>query len=360
MMKPYDVMRFRPNTLILGTSRTDMGLDARHPAWPLDLRPVYNLAMAGGIPFVSYRHLQHVLSYQKVKLVVMGLEAEWFIRFNEADARRLEEPTAAHPAEYEFRLAVTADGYSTNMRNRQYLKDILRIFSLYALRDSAETLFSNLSDTSADIANGSVIRTEGETQHTNGRDAFVLFTASDFGSVVQVHGTADTAILYEPSMLRLRSLLDLCKANSIRVILFISPAHADTLEIYEKAGLWPMLEDWKREIAALAAEYADMSVSLWDFNDYDRFSTESVVLHKHVLKTYWDPYHYKHVVGNAIVARMFGGDDSQFGVLLTPENIESHLVDVRARQKLYRKNARIDAERVDHLYKVVGESIPKR
>jgi hypothetical protein len=359
MMKPYDVMRFRPNTLIIGTSRTDMGLDALHPAWPSNMRPVYNLAMAGGIPYVSYRHLQHVLSYQKVKLVVMGLEAEWFIQFGEADAPRLKEPTAADPAEYEFRLATTSDGFPTNKRHRQYWSDISRVFSLYALRDSAETVLSNLSSTSADIANGGVIKVEGGIRSVTGRGAFLLFTISDLGSVRQVHGTSGAAILHRVSVLRLRSLLELCRKNSIQVILFMSPAHADTLEIYDKAGLWPMLEDWKREIVALVAQYSDASVSLWDFNDYDRFSTESVALNKHALKAYWDPYHYKRVVGDAIVARIFGGDDAQFGVLLTPENLESHLVDVRVRQKLYRQHARIDAERIDHLYKVVSQSIPE-
>src|SRR6185295_17831899 len=62
MMKTYEVLRAAPRSLILGSSRVAIGLDADHASWPADSRPVYNLGIAAADPFTSYRYLQHVLA----------------------------------------------------------------------------------------------------------------------------------------------------------------------------------------------------------------------------------------------------------------------------------------------------------
>src|SRR4030088_1979445 len=51
LMKAYDVLRAGPNTLLLGSSRVDLGLDAQDPAWPVQDRPVYNLGIVNGGPY---------------------------------------------------------------------------------------------------------------------------------------------------------------------------------------------------------------------------------------------------------------------------------------------------------------------
>src|SRR5580692_11287462 len=55
LIKTYDVLRARPRTLILGASRVDFGIDALQPTWPIAARPVYNLAVRGASPYMSYR-----------------------------------------------------------------------------------------------------------------------------------------------------------------------------------------------------------------------------------------------------------------------------------------------------------------
>lgn len=356
VIKPYDVIRFQPKSIILGSSRTDFGLNAQYPAWPLDVRPVYNLALAGGLPYVSYRHLQHVLSRQRIVLVVMGLEFELFIKFSESD-HRLDEPDSRNPLGHEERLAVTSDGLPNPMQNWQYAVDAVRTLSLESLRASLGTVNANLTHESWDMVDGNLVRQDSGNA---GGAAVVAFSMHNIGSVKVVHGTSSTAKIDQNTMMRLQSILELCESYGVRVILFISPMHADVLEIFERAGLWPLLENWKRELTAMVAHHSDENrsdnVILWDFSGYNSLSTESVALSGNLLRTYWDPYHYKRVVGDTIIRSIFGVGAPE-GAQLMPENIESHLHAIRMQQRLYREFCQVDSQRIRDLYDLVAHNI---
>src|SRR5262245_60106946 len=41
------VCRIQPGSIVMGTSRVELGVDPQHPAWDRALGPVYNLAMPG-------------------------------------------------------------------------------------------------------------------------------------------------------------------------------------------------------------------------------------------------------------------------------------------------------------------------
>src|SRR3981081_1181722 len=49
LMKAYDVLRAAPNTLLLGSSRVDLGLDAQDPAWQARGRPRSTLVLPNGV-----------------------------------------------------------------------------------------------------------------------------------------------------------------------------------------------------------------------------------------------------------------------------------------------------------------------
>lgn len=355
MMKSYDVRRILPNSLVLGTSRADYGLDAQHPAWPVHARPVYNLAFAVGTPYMSYRYLQHVLSQRKPKLVVMGLDFEYFIKLGEANLR-YEEPAVSNLPDYELRLATTRDGTPNSTYRRQHIVDLLRMLSLSALRASITTVVANQTGTSRDMISGSLVRLEGGRPR-KARELSFVFAIYNIVAVKILHGTSRTATIDRHAMARLQAILDLCALHGTQVILFVSPSHADALEIFHKAGLWPLLEDWKRSVVSLVCRYSDAchsnAVLLWDFNGYDGFSTERVSSNQNGSRTFWDPDHYKRIVGDAIIMRIFGGEDTQFGTLLNVENVDSHLAEVRVHQQLYRERHPVDARRVRSLYEAV-------
>lgn len=151
---------------------------------------------------------------------------------------------------------------------------------------------------------------------------------------------------------QVRTILDVCQEQHIAAKLVLDPSHADELEIFDLAGKWAALEEWKRELTALVADYANrgVQVELWDFYGYDIYSTESVPEGRRALHWFLNPPHYTHPLGDIMLRRMFGGGDSSFGVRLLPENIEAHLQDVRVAQARYRKFQPKDAERVREIY----------
>jgi hypothetical protein len=47
VFKRQGAERMRPNTLVLGNSRAEIGFDPQSPAWPASMQPVFNLALPG-------------------------------------------------------------------------------------------------------------------------------------------------------------------------------------------------------------------------------------------------------------------------------------------------------------------------
>lgn len=343
-MMSYDVLRAAPNTVLVGNSRVEAGLAAENPAWPESDRPVYNLGVPAGSPYVGYRYLQHVMAQHHLSLVVLGLDFEYFLTVEEAD-RHVREHT------FESRLVVTQNGMPNPGWRSQHIRDTFQaVFSLDALSDSVATLTANLSDGTADAVDlgSGDMRIAGSYGAIAG--SYTLVVASDLGTILGWRGKTRNRF----AMADLRSILDLCQSHETRLILFMDPAHADELEILDAVGYWKEFEGWKRDIVALIAEYqrsTDPSpIQLWDFTGYDSYSSEAVLTDPHRLRWYLEPRHYTKALGDAIVRRILGSGDANFGTLLTPNNLERHLAVIREQQRLYREHQPADARRVRDLY----------
>jgi hypothetical protein len=349
LIKAYDVLRARPNTLILGTSRVAVGLDARDPVWPEHVRSVYNLGLGGAPPYVTYRYLQHVISQRHLELVVLGLDFELF----------LSVPNAQHPTDpdFEARLSVTRDGSINASRNLQRIKDVLHgALSFDALSDSAATLTANFQGESSDLVAGNLDWNDFRYR-TSVMGSYPLIAMWNLLSIRYFRGSQQNQF----AMGEVQSILDLCESHGTRVILFISPSHADQLEILDLLGLWQPFENWKRELVAMTAKYSGTSyrsgIALWDFSGYDSYSTENMPIDRRALHWWWDSVHYTRALGDAIVERIFGTGDPRFGVLLSPEGIEPHLADIRNQRLLYREHHYADVRRVRALYNSLS-SVP--
>jgi hypothetical protein len=350
MMKAYDVVRYRPKSIILGSSRVDIGLDARHFAWPEELRPTYNLGLGGADLYMSYRYLQHVLSQRQVELVVVGLDFEYFLSSSRSGRPVGELPAAARG--YESRLAVAEDGSPNRSLHRQYALDLLRTLSLSGTRDSMATVFSTLTTRGADIVAGSLELDYGTAlKHSH----FAYFARLDLLWARSFQDIARTAGISRSVLSRLERVIELCQSHRARVIVLINPVHADLLELYGMTGLWPLFEDWKRELTTVVRRHAAPGnpdgIILWDFSGYDRLSSQSIAA-THPLQGYPDPAHYNRTVGDAIIDRIFGHGDEQFGVVLTPENLEAHLQTVREQQRVYRELQPADVQRLRRLHQL--------
>ena len=335
LIKTYDVIRAHPRTVLLGGSSVGVGLNAESPVWPDQLRPVYNLGLPGGTPLAAYRYLQHLTAEDSPKLVVLGVDFRDIVQLDKTP-------------EYDSHLIVNRDGSRNPALARQHLYDLLRAsLSLDTALDSIDSLSGNLAGDSSDIQQGGLdYRIYRDLPSEVG--SLPIVALSDFGSSFRY----SRAKVDMTPLEHVRAILNLCRERRIDAILVIDPSHVDEQEIFDLEGKWPVLEDWKRRVTQLVAEYArsGMHIELWDFYGYNAYSTEPVPAGGHVLQWFIDQEHYTHALGDIVLRRIFEGTDGSFGVRLTPENIETRLKEVRSAQASYRMAQRSDAERVRSIY----------
>jgi hypothetical protein len=188
------------------------------------------------------------------------------------------------------------------------------------------------------MMNMSVVDNRGLEKMGSRRNVFENTLKSDFsGSSLYMNYQYSRSAMED-----LGRIVHLCQKKKIRLNLFISPSHATEWESIRLSGAWSKFENWKRDIAKLHP--------VWDFSGYNSVTTEPIQKH---MQNYMDSSHYTPHVGSWILEKMSGFDDSRvpgdFGVLLNPENIESHF----AKQEKDRQNwVRLHADLIDWLKKL--------
>ncbi|MEB3828329.1 hypothetical protein [Phormidium sp. CCY1219] len=298
LFKAIAVTRVEPKTLLLGSSRSDLGLDPNHPA--LNAESAYNLALVGPNMYEVKRYFDHAIANQpEVKTVILGLDFFMFNQFknNQADfsETRLEKETLM-PKEF---LNVT--------------------FSLGATRSSLETIQSSLNADANFLYQPNGLRYVYENEPE--RPITEEF-ANMMGGFMEREGYYKEYELSQEFLGALRDLVEIAKSRDIELKLFISPAHAAQWETLRLAGLWPEFEQWKREVVKIAP--------VWDFSGYNSITTESI---DREMNYYWDSSHYRESVGDLIINRLFDYQTekvpSDFGVVIDAESVESHLQNIR-------------------------------
>ena len=78
MAKAHQIRRYRPDVLLLGTSRVDWAMDPNHPALQALSTNVFNAGLAGATIYEVYRYLQHAHAIHPLQQVVIGLDVEMF------------------------------------------------------------------------------------------------------------------------------------------------------------------------------------------------------------------------------------------------------------------------------------------
>ena len=344
LMKAYEVTRAAPKSLILGTSRVDMGLDTNYAAWPANARPIYNLGLAAANPYTSLRYLQHAAADRKLELVVLGLDFEYFLTAASEDR--------GAGTEFESRLAVNADGAPNSGRGLQRARDLFEgTLTLDALLDSAATVLANRQEDSANLARSGDLSEAGLRSEAMQLGSYSLFAQRDLRNIRFYSGK----IRDDRAMADIRAIVALCKARGTRLVLFINPVHADMLETFDLLGFWSGFEDWKRQLATVIAAAAGPQdrglIELWDFSGYDAYSGESVpAAGRAQLKWFWEPSHYTKALGDTILDRIFGGSENGYGELLTPASVESRLAAVRDARRTYRESHSDDVRRIRDIY----------
>lgn len=150
--------------------------------------------------------------------------------------------------------------------------------------------------------------------------------------------------LSEEELNDFKEIIDLCKKRNITIKVFFSPVHAAHLEAIQSAGLWSSFEEWKRQVIKITPA--------WDFSDYSSITTEPI---DNNMENFVDSVHYDPQIGNLILNRLNNYHKERvptnFGILLTPANIESHLGKIRVQRKAWLKTHQATVKFVQDLKK---------
>lgn len=304
LFKATDIIRIKPVTVFIGSSRTKQGLNPSYSALT-NQQPAYNLAINGPNAYEVRRYLEHAIANQEnIKLVIFGVD---FFMFNSS---LMNQPT-----------------FSENRLEKKHiaLQDFLNsTFSLEALSASRETVLASLADANEKEDYG---QNGFMPNHNIEPDATEWRFKGGIKLYFELHSDYHFSEQYFSDF---KKIVELCKKHNIDLKVFISPSHATQWEAIRTTGRWQTYEQWKKELVNL--------VQVWDFSGYNSITTEPI---SDRMQNYVDNSHYTEKVGNLVLNRILSYQEhtvpNDFGVLLTPQTIESHLAQIRADRKVWAK-----------------------
>jgi hypothetical protein len=335
-IKRVAMCRLRPDALILGNSRAEVGFDPENPAFRARGLKAYNAAVRGSNIKTAWNLLSSCPEAPPPKVMLLGLEFLDFLVDSQVAPRRPSPPdeeTVVAAAKRMFgavttiqalqdsvrTIALQVDRYPDELTDRGFTP--LRNYERIAQTEGSRAMFQQRAEENA----RSLLRRPRE-----------LFAA----------GTR-TSTEFE----FLRAIAERAREGGTELHLIIYPYHAQLLFMFEQAGLWALFEQWKRQLAEIATE-SDGAVVLWDFSGFSDYSTEAIPLARDTrspVRWYWEAGHFKKPLGDVILEEVLsaaGGKAARgLGKRLNEKNVDEEIERARrGRDEFVRQNGALVAE----------------
>jgi hypothetical protein len=305
------------DTVVLGNSRVDAGIDPANPAW--QSRRVFNCGLSGLNFIEEAKVFEFLETVTKPKTIILCID---FFHFQDGE-----------PIADEF-------NYS-----RFNLKRSLTTHYLDALWGATSTWHSVLSlgnyrkHRAPEYSDLGLRIKPMAPAHQSGREAFDRYVPH----AVQTWRLQGTWSGDTRSLSRFADVLRMANDHQTKLIVVILPVHALDLEMVRcQMGGTTAIENWKRGlVAAIAACQRDQRqppIPLWDFTGYRGYTADPVPPKDdpHPMTWYWEPSHFRKELGDLLIARILNqpapaaSDLTSFGELVNESNIEAHLARQRA------------------------------
>jgi hypothetical protein len=325
--KTYAMALYRPDTIYLGNSRTELGL-AVPRGGP---SRVFNAALSGATIGDAMRMLGHARQVAKVRKVIWGIDAPSFT-------------LSVGNTELESGLLATDDIYLA----RRFLLDMQRAASVDMTRESLAVLGGRAPAVCrAALAqygqrDGACIR--HRIQGWGGTSEVVRPRTREF---LRGEGPTDGTMEALENTVR--------HACDVQWRLYVNPTHAMTIDTLYWAGKGGQYEGWLVRLAAIAYRLrgAGSDVRIFDFSGFNSVTTETIPRpgDSAEMRNYWETSHYREQVGNLILARLDGGAAANdgFGTELLPASIYLHIGSLRASRERYLANHPYEAGRAQRI-----------
>lgn len=344
--KAYQLERIEAEVILLASSR---GIVFAEEYFTNSDDKWFNLSLPSASIYELFRFFQHAQAIHPLKRVVLGLDE---------DFTELVQPNFS-----EGRLLVTSDGNVNNKRLIQRWQDaFLGLFSIDALRSSLRTVRKQKKRPG--VIDVHQYETERISKAGGHRQMFRTMEGSVFSqygdSQSNCHAEIDKGIDgIDGSARYFKKIVEFSYKNNIELYIYFSPVHARLYEVMHISGKWCLLEKTKREVVyiveSLAKHYGLAPYPVWDFTGYNGVTTESVPDlgdKNSVMKWYWEGSHFTEGTAKKIFSKIFK-DEAQpldFGVMLTSDNIDTHLYNILQDHNTYLKNHDDDVQELHSIY----------
>jgi hypothetical protein len=267
LIKPYEVWRYRPRTVFLGTSRIHQSIDPT----VLDgtrFAPAYNASIPASTLSENAAHLEQFFRLNDNLRVVF---VELFL--------------------YNF---IIPEPQSPEKSSRAFLQDTASLFlSAGAAFDSLQTLVFNLSG----LPSSAHVAALGYwVAPTNFRTSFGQKEFIDF--IMKTHNDIPSMSLQSTAFAALDGIVDLCQKNDAQLYLLITPSYPWDDYRLLSMGYWPLLEDWLRRISTYR--------NVISFSQYNDLLEEPPAL---IMKYWNDPLHFNINTGRLMLRSLLGASD---------------------------------------------------
>lgn len=333
VIKNHALRHVAPQALILGNSRAEVGLDPEHPAWrAAGYESVYNAAVAGGGPSTAAKLADRAFrSERPPRFILLGVDFFDFpVAPNSKEAWR--EPADSPQADSLWRLRAT--------------------LTMQALLDSAITVvrqFQRNPEQLTPLGHNPLLeyidisKAEGywvlfrqraeENARNHARKPKNLFLAGSRTS---------------PSFEGIRDIVRQAIRSDAELCLVIYPYHAQLLLMIDELGLWPLFEEWKRELVHLVEDEARTATGrriVMDFSGFSDYAGEAIP-EKNDRRTstrwYWEAGHFKKSLGDVMLDAILRREQTppgsrNFEAELSSRNMERHLAQQRSAKEDFRQ-----------------------
>jgi len=291
--KSEAVKRLKPDVIITGSSRADIGLDPRPEYFPG--MTAYDFGLPASSINEQRKTLELAEAVHPLKEVIITLDSFCFdgrkLENKQFDPVRMSPEAVSSPVRsfYEtYNTLVSLDMMIASIKNMRYIRHLDR--NSYSEPNGHKIVNDIIYNISINGA-GSLFEHPVVT-----------------GTTVDNLDASYSDVPGDTTYKHLQAMLDLARQHNIKVILLISPTHFDD---YKKTPQQAVEQEWKKHIVEVVrsngARYGEKPYPLWDFDYPNSLTTEPIPAagdKKTPVKWFWDGGHYKTALGDIIFSKI--------------------------------------------------------
>jgi hypothetical protein len=323
--KAYQVNSIKPQVLIVGNSRVEMGLDPTNKHFKN--RTVYNQGMPGaGISMQIDYAIDAINNNDTIELLLIGVDFLDFL----IDTEEIAKFKAQHKSEANYIFRLTSQDKDDFSSVARFKEKLAILFSLDTFSASISTLFRQSAMVSSITPCGfnsalsyvPTINSEGIKPLFRQKLQEISTRLASKHWNIKAKDTPP----YSPNFAHLGRLIEVTQSKNIDVKFFINPYHASYLHTIVENNQWGNFQLWKQTLVQYLNQIQGNDYALWDFSGASRFINEAVPLSnpKTQMQWFWEPAHYRKELGDIMLMNLFTerhDKHDSFGQQLTLNNI---------------------------------------